>query len=267
MVNKSMKNNEIEKILKNSIMNKKILHSYMFIGSKLSNKSNMATEFAKHILCIENNDEPCNNCKSCIEINSGNHPDFQNIKINSEENSIKIEQIRKMQEDIIKKPIVSSRKVYIIYDADTMTTGAQNCLLKTLEEPPSYATIILLVENENAILNTIKSRCTKVVFTDEEERELTQEQREIYLKLEEIFGNINKYTLLDAINKLDILYKNEKNIFDILDFINNILYKNINKNIENARYIEYVEDTKQRLKANANYNMSIDNLLYNIWKI
>lgn len=144
--------------------------------------------------------------------------------------------------------------------------GAQNCLLKTLEEPPQYITIILLVENENNILNTIKSRCTKIILTEESEIDLTEEQKNTYHELEKIFGSIENYSLLDVLNKIDILYKGEKNIFEILEYINIILYKNITKNKRNIEYIGYIEDTKQRLKANANYNMSIDNLLLNIWK-
>ena len=78
--------------------------------------------------------------------------------------SIKIEQIRYMQEKIAEKPIASNKKVYIINNSDTMTKEAQNCLLKTLEEPPEYAVIILVLANENNMLNTIKSRCTKIMF-------------------------------------------------------------------------------------------------------
>ena len=261
-----MRNTEIENILNNAVTNKKILHSYMFLGSKFSKKEEIAKEFSKHILCLKDGNNPCEECSSCVKFNSKNHPDFQIIKLIDKENSIKIEQIRNIQEDIIKKPIVSNKKVYIIENADKMTVGAQNCLLKTLEEPPLYVTIILLVENENLILNTIKSRCTKIGFTEERTEELSDENKILYEELEKIFGNVNKYTLLDVLNKLDIIYKNEINILDILDYINIILFKNIKSNVKNIKYIEYVEETKQRLKANANFNMSIDNLIYNIWK-
>lgn len=259
-----MKNDEIKELLKKTVKEERILHSYMFIGGNLSGKYEIAKEFAKSILCLEK-DSPCNQCKSCVEISNNNHPDFQIIEVEEEENKIKIEQIRKLQEDIIRKPIISERKVYIINNSDKMTIGAQNCLLKTLEEPPKYITIILLTENENLILNTIKSRCTKIVFNEETKVELTEEQKAKYEELEKIFGNINKYHLLDVLNKIDILYKNEKEIMETLDYINAILYKNIQFNINNIKYIEYIEETKKRLNANANFNMSIDNLLYNIW--
>ena len=126
--------------------------------------------------------------------------------------------------------------------------------------------IILLAENENLILNTIKSRCTKINCIEENKIELTEEQKDRYNELEKIFSNTNKYTLLDVLNKIDVLYKNEKEIMENLDFINIILSKELANNRENIRDIEAVEETKRRIKANANFTMSIDNLLYSIWK-
>ena len=261
-----MNNYEVKQLLRSAVQKNKVLHSYMFIGSKLTQKEEEAMRFTKNILCLSDDTRPCEECKSCVEIKNGNHPDFIKIRLEDDINSIKIEQIRKLQEDIIKKPIVSEKKVYIIKDSDKMTVGAQNCLLKTLEEPPEYAIIILLVENENVILNTIKSRCTKIIFTEETEKEMTEEQRKIYSELEKIFCNIDNYTLLDVLNKVDILYKGEKSIFEILEYINVILYKNITNDKRNVEYITYVEETKKRIQSNANYNMCIDNLLISIWK-
>ncbi len=260
-----MKNDDIKKLLNNTVKEKRVLHSYMFLGSKFSAKLELAIEFAKEALCLEEN-APCNNCKSCLEMENNNHPDFLMIDLEAGENTIKIEQIRKLQEEVIKKPIVSEKKVFIINNSDKMTVGAQNCLLKTLEEPPQYIMIILLAENENLILNTIKSRCTKITCIEENKIELTEEQKDRYNELEKVFSNINKYKLLDVLNKIDVLYKNEKDIMENLDFINIILSKDLINNKKNIKYIEAVEETKKRIKANANFTMSIDNLLYNIWK-
>lgn len=95
---------------------------------------------------------------------------------------------------------------------------------------------------------------------------MTEEQKNSYIELEKIFGNIEAYSLLDVLNNIDILYKGEENIYEMLEYINIILYKNIKKDKRNIEYIGYVEETKQKLQANANYNMCIDNLLLNIWK-
>lgn len=261
-----MKDFEIKNIINNSIIKNRILHSYMFIGTNFTSKEKIARDFAKNILCLNEDKTNCNKCKSCLEIENNNHPDFKIIDLEDGEKSIKIEQIRKMQEEVIKKPIVSEKQVYIIKNAETMTIGAQNCLLKTLEEPPEYVTIILLVDNENQILNTIKSRCTKIIFTEETIEELTEEQLDVYNKLDEIFSNVKNYNLLEALNKLEFIYKSDKNIYMILNYINIILHKNIQYNKENVDYIEKIEETRTRLKANSNFNMCIDNLIFHIFK-
>ena len=162
-------NNKIKDYLINSASNNQMLHSYMFSGREGIGKKLFAKIFAKMILCLSE-DKPCNACKSCISFEGENHPDFMQI---NEENgkSIKIEQIRLMQEKVVEKPIISDKKVYIINDAELLTKEAQNCLLKTLEEPPEYVIIILIVSNESKILNTVKSRCVKIEFekiSDEE---------------------------------------------------------------------------------------------------
>lgn len=151
-------NNPIKQLLLTSISSNNILHSYMFVGPNGIGKCLLAQEFAKIIL----------NCSSDIY----NHPDFMLIQ-SEDRKSLKIEQIRYLQEKIAEKPIVANKKVYIIDDSDNMTNEAQNCLLKTLEEPPSYAVIILIVSNENKILTTIKSRCTKLVFHSLSNEEIT----------------------------------------------------------------------------------------------
>ena len=142
MFDKIIGNDEIKEMLYKSVKDKKTSHSYLFVGIEGIGKKEIAKEFAKMLLCISDN-KYCNTCKSCIEFDTNNNPDF--LYIEPDGNSVKIEQIRYIQRKIQEKPIISNKKVYIINDADKMTTEAQNCLLKTLEEPPEYSTIILIV--------------------------------------------------------------------------------------------------------------------------
>ena len=134
-------NNEAKKYLTQSIKNKNISHAYMFIGEEGIGKKLIALEFAKTIMCESNLIEACEKCKSCKIFNSMNHPDF--FMIEPEGSNIKIEQIRSIKSKIYEKPIVSSKKVYIINDSQKMTLESQNSLLKILEEPPEYIIIIL----------------------------------------------------------------------------------------------------------------------------
>jgi len=247
------------------------------------------------VLCNSTSDtRPCNICKSCVEMNSNNHPDY--YELNVDENTIKIEQIRFMQSKILEKPIISNKKVYIINNADTMTKEAANCLLKTLEEPPEYVCIILIVSNENALLNTIKSRCTKINFKPIENDDIkryilenyniqnisnsliqacngsikkirqTLEEKETYERLDSVFNNIENTNILDAFNIVDFLYEDKEKIYEILEYMNTIFYRKAKDNIKYVNYIQNVEEAKRNLKANANYDMTIDKLLFSIYK-
>ena len=300
MFEKIIGNDKIKLELTNSIKLNKILHSYMFIGNEGLGKNMMAKEFAKMILCENYNVErkdACNSCKSCIEFDSQNNPDY--IYIEPDGRTIKIEQIRFMQNKVIEKPVTSTRKVYVINDADLMTREAQNCLLKTLEEPPEYITIILVVHSEGKMLNTIKSRCMKLQFNKIKDEELQKYMQQEYginnlsrniLKLcdgsigkcVELRDKIDEYKQIDTIidnvgnsfvnmmSNAEILYKNKDDIFNYLDYLNVVLYeKSKEEYVEKLNYInsiKVVEETKQRILANANYDMCIDRLLLKIWE-
>ena len=283
-------NQKNKNILEKSIKLNKYSHSYVFWGIEGIGKKIFAKEFAKRILCLTQ-EEDCK-CKSCIEIDSNNNPDFQLIEPN--ESKVKIEQIREMQRKVAEKPIISDKKVYIIDNADTMTTEAQNCLLKTLEEPPEYITIILICTNEDNLLSTIKSRCTRMCFEPinieeikryvkknypEEEIsdniiKLSQgsigktiklnQNKNIYENIEKIFLNMQSKDLIEIVEMSEEIYKAKEEISSILDYMNVILLKLSKQNIKYIRCIEIVEQTKKRLKANSNYDMCIDNLLFNM---
>ena len=287
-------NENIKELLRNSIKSHNLVHSYMFVGPYGIGKSLFANIFAKMILC-EKQDDLCTTCSSCIRFNSNSHPDFMIVDL-EDGKSIKIDQIRLLQDKISEKPIISSKKVYIINNADFMKTEAQNCLLKTLEEPPSYAVLILILSNESKLLNTIKSRCTKIVFnklTGEELLKYAQihdlhvnsnllntcegsiakllnlnNNLSLYNSLDLIIDNLNSKDIVDVWNEAEVLYKSKDNILDLLDYFN-IIFMNKLRDTNDNRYIDaikIVEKAKNRLYANANYDMCIDNLLLQIWE-
>ena len=181
---------------------------------------------------------------------------------------MKIEQIREFQNKVSEKPIISNRKVYIINDSDKMTTEAQNCLLKTLEEPPECVTIILIGSNESAFLDTIKSRCMILRFnkiSDENIVKFLEENFQTKVNSQVII-NLEKRDKIDTLNKAEVIYKAKEEKFEILDYINIILLDLAKKSSKYAMCINIVEDTKRRLQSNANYDMSIDNMLLKLWE-
>ena len=285
-------NNDIKIYLNKSIENKNILHSYLFLGNSGIGKLIFAKEFARKILCFENTKEECT-CKSCTCFNGKNHPDFYLINENGE--NIKVDTIRNLTEKVIEKPIISNKKVYIINDCEKMTKEAQNCLLKTLEEPPEFVVIILISSNENLILNTIKSRCMSIKFHNIEDRDLMlyaknklgytnisnnflksfdgsigkmiklKDFKEKYDKIDLLISDILKKDLIEIMLDGKILYDKE-NIYDILDYIIVCLYSKKEENEKYLNCIRYVNECELRLKSNSNFDMSIDDLLFKMWE-
>lgn len=151
-------------ILLKSLKEDNVSPSYIFIGSEGVGKKFTAIEFAKTINCLNlnNNLESCNTCHTCNKINKQCCPDLKIVE--PIKGSIRIEQIRELRREIDLKPFENRKKIYIIENAEKMTIEASNCLLKTIEEPPEYAILILICMNIDSILPTIISRCQLIKF-------------------------------------------------------------------------------------------------------
>lgn len=286
-------NEQVRSELKKIVQNDDVLHSYMFIGPEGIGKKEIAKEFAKQILCQTKKDN-CS-CKSCISFDSGNNPDFTLIQ--EDGNYIKIGQIRELIEKVYEKPIESNKKVYIIDNSDKMNPEAQNALLKTLEEPPEYIVIILITSNADNILNTVKSRCIKVSFEkisnediktilnergfnsniDERMFELFNgsvaralnilEKKEDFTQLENFVNKVKEKSKLDYLTENKNLFTKD-NISEYLEYAM-VLFFNLGKKTNKVEYfncVKIVQDTINRLKSNANFDMSVDNMLLKIWE-
>jgi DNA polymerase-3 subunit delta' len=145
--------------MKHAIELNKVSHAYIINGEKGSGKKLLAGIFAQTLQCQKKGTEPCMECQSCRQAISLNQPDI--IRVTHEKpNSISVEDIRgQLNGDIQIKPYSSPYKIYIVDEAEKLTVQAQNALLKTIEEPPAYAVILLLTTNTGMLLPTILSRC------------------------------------------------------------------------------------------------------------
>jgi DNA polymerase-3 subunit delta' len=186
--------------LQNAIELDKVSHAYIFNGEKGSGKNLLANMFAITLQCEKGGTEPCLECSSCKKALSKNHPDIISVS-HEKPNSIGVEDIRgQLVGDLMIKPYSSPYKIYIIKDAEKLTIQAQNALLKSIEEPPSYAIIMLLTTNADAFLPTILSRCVSLnlkVIPDNIVKKYLMEQLEIpdyQAKISAAFaqGNVGK---------------------------------------------------------------------------
>ena len=155
---------QMKEHMQNALLTEKVSHAYIISGENGSGKEFIARVFAKALQCENRQEkgafiESCNECSSCVKALSNNHPDIITFT-HEKPNSIGVDDIRHgLRDDVVIKPYESKYKIYIIPEGEKMTPAAQNALLKTLEEPPSYIVIIILTNNINAFLPTIISRC------------------------------------------------------------------------------------------------------------
>lgn len=160
--------------LQRTVASGRIAGAYLFVGLPGVGKETVATYFARLIFCQREAEPPvaCGECLACRKVTSGNHPDLGFIR--PEGSLVKIGQIRELQKQIIYEPLEARRKVYILTDAERMNAEAENCLLKTLEEPPASSVLILLTSNIEALLPTTRSRCQILQFYAMQPEELAE---------------------------------------------------------------------------------------------
>ncbi|MDD3905958.1 MAG: DNA polymerase III subunit delta' C-terminal domain-containing protein [Candidatus Omnitrophica bacterium] len=168
--------------LKNSMAGGKVSQAYMFVGPSGVGKKTAAINFAKALNCLDPKDgNSCDVCIQCRKIDAANHPDVRIFAPAKEEGSFGIDIIRAVIGDINLKPYEARRKVYILDRAEAMRHEAQNALLKTLEEPASDSVLVLIVENADALVSTIRSRAKRVTFSalapEEAERILIEKHK------------------------------------------------------------------------------------------
>ncbi len=305
--------------LENAIENGQVSHAYIFNGEDGIGKMTTAKAFVKALLCESKNS--CGTCQSCIQIDSGNHPDV--IYVTHEKAGITVDDIRdQVNQSVFVKPYSSDYKVYIIDEADKMNAAAQNALLKTIEEPPAYAVIILLSNNKESFLETIVSRCVVLNFGPLKESQVREylnshydnmngredlavsysmgnigkakkviesddfnEQKDFCLNL---MANLEKWDIHEILLSLKQMASYKDYIYDLLDIMT-IYYRDIlilkvtglpNKTVFKEKFsvmknqsiylsfegidtiIKEIEKAKIRLKANVNFDVTLELLLF-----
>jgi len=233
--------------LQKAIETKKISHAYIINGDRAAGKEYIASVFARTLLCEKGGINPCEQCHSCKQALSANHPDI--IRVTHEKpNSVGVDDVRdQINNSVWVKPYSSPYKVYIMNEAEKMTTQAQNALLKTLEEPPEYVVILLLTTNVNMLLSTIQSRCVVLNMkpvSDELVRDFIINEYGISMyKADECAafarGNIGKARLLATSEEFDkvrqeaiALFRciNEMDLSGVIEAVKNITNYNFDIN-------------------------------------
>lgn len=221
---------QIKEHLEGAIRLNKVSHAYIINGERSSGKEFIAKTFAMALQCEKRSEqeiEPCGECHSCKQALSGNHPDIKFLT-HEKPNTIGVDDIRlQINNDVGIKPYSAPKKIYIINEGEKMTVQAQNALLKTLEEPPEYAVILILTANANALLPTVLSRCVLLNMKpvrDEQVKQFLMENMEIPDYKADICvafarGNLGKARILAKSEEFD---KVKEEAITLLKYINDM---------------------------------------------
>ena len=231
----------VVKILKNSIINNKISHAYIFSGPRGTGKTSIAKIFSKAVNCLNTTDgDLCNNCENCLQ-NIDEEIDI--IEIDAASNN-GVDEIREIRNNVKLMPVHLKYKVYIIDEVHMLSTSAFNALLKTLEEPPKHVIFILATTEFNKIPATVISRCQKFDFKKITNKQiegrlkyiLEQEKKNLNGEVISLIAKLSDGGLRDAINMLDQVISLEKEnitVDDVYNLIGDISEKNIIILLEN----------------------------------
>ncbi len=161
--------------LQRSITANRVAHAYLFEGPDGCGRRTTALALVQALFCKEPvNGDACGNCSSCRKLASGNHPDLHQLSPFPDKRDISIEQIRELQQQLFLRPFEAKRKACLIEPAERMNEKSANALLKTLEEPPGHAIIILLTPQADLLLSTIRSRCQHLRFSPLDDSSVTE---------------------------------------------------------------------------------------------
>ena len=251
----------VTKLLLNSFENNKLVQAYLFVSNDKSFLLDYAIAFSKKLI-TENYDE-----KICNMIDNNNYPELKIIEPTN--NIIKKEQLLDLQQSFQVKPTLGDKLVYIICGADKLHVSSANTILKFLEEPSENIVAILLTDNLNKVLPTIKSRCQNLIFKNKKEEELNkldillnEYKSKVYDKEDYIeqFNNLkeNMVSFIKQIEKLKIkefihfkdsifdIYKTKDEINILFDFMLYFYYDMLNFMI--SRKVIYMNDYLEDMK-------------------
>ena len=272
-----MNNLEFQSFIEKQLQSEKILHSYMFYGENIEEYNEQILLFLystiikkdifKEYNIIKKSDYNIIREKENLyhQILSGVVEEFKIL----DGKEMKVQDVRNAFSSVYEKPLIIEKRIYIINNFEYLNNSSQNTLLKILEEPPFYVTIILTSKTLNGILDTIKSRCQKIYLAEKiENRKIGKDNI-----LSEVIDDKIKDDILNILENSNIMKKSQyyakyseiitkENIEEILNILENIIYEN--SMIYNSIYRIIIE-TRRRVKINCNFEMIKDYLILNIW--
>lgn len=228
----------------------RLSHAYIISGPAGSGTHALADCLAAAYVCTGEEDRPCGVCPGCRKAKGDIHPDIIRLTVPEDKRYISIEQIRRLRADAYIRPNEAARKVFIIEDAQAMNDSAQNALLKVLEDGPSYLSFLLLAENPQQLLPTIRSRCETLSLTPHPDEDLPEPDEDLLQKAAELAALLTtgqERALMEYTVGLENQKMDKNTLLAFLDVLEDALHPELLK--DPKRVMPLMEHLKQVRKA------------------
>lgn len=252
---------ELTERIGDAIRSDRLSHAYIIEGDSFSHRESFAVDIAKALLCKTEPGIGCDNCSICRRVDHGNYQDLYIVE--SDNRSVKDKDIFQLQLDLLNVPTgEGDRNIAIVPDADTMTVRAQNRFLKTLEEPPVGTLIMLLVENSEKLLPTIRSRCQTIRLYSE----VHEQDDELTGLAKNLMSMIKRSYHFEIKAKLDENIKDRKTAERFLDALEHLARSSMLRETDAMTFedavkaIPLVEQARKDIKINVNYKYALGDL-------
>lgn len=204
----------------------RLSHAYIISGPVKETTYALADVLAQAYVCSSGGERPCGICSNCRKAAGNIHPDIIRVSVPEDKRNILVDQVRQLRTEAYVRPNESDRKVFVIEEAQTMNDNAQNALLKVLEDGPRYLSFLLLTENSQQLLPTIRSRCETLslsTLADEEAAEADEELRKTAEKLAGLLLDGEEFALVELTAALEVKKPDKETLLALFDLVESAL--------------------------------------------
>lgn len=239
----------------------RLSHAYIIEGSVKQTNDVLANHLAQAYVCSSKGNKPCGDCPNCRKAAGKIHPDIIRVSLLEDKREIVVGQVRQLRSEAYIRPNEADRKVFIIDDAQTMNENAQNALLKVLEDGPQYLSFLLLTENAQQLLSTIRSRCETLSLMSGVEETVVQadeELRRTAVQLADLLLKDNELALVELTTALEVKKPDKETLLTLFDLVEQVLREQL---AENPRKILPIIEHLRRIRQTFPFNVGTGHML------
>lgn len=239
----------------------RLSHAYIIEGPVKENTHALADHLARAYVCSSGQNRPCGVCSNCRKAAGNVHPDIIRVSLPEDKREIVVGQIRQLRSEAYIRPNEADRKVFIIEDAQAMNENAQNALLKVLEDGPGYLSFLLLAENAQQLLTTIRSRCETLSLAacpGEDAPAVSEELKQTAVRLAALLLKEEELALVELTAALEVKKPDKDTLLVLFDLTENALREQLQKR---PREVLPLIEHLRRVRQAVDFNVSAGHLL------